>query len=132
MKINDYTCPADVVAYNCNVTGSGFTIWRGSAFDCPTVSSVILLRHSLFANGVMKLCNEGVIVGQSLGVSTDTLGNTVYMSQLMVNLTASSNVIGRTIECVYRNPSGVDALIASTTLEISGILRLLKFIICNS
>ena len=127
MKINDCTCPADVVTYNCNVTGSGFTIWRGSALDCPAVSSIILLRHSLFSNGVMKLCNEGVIIGQSLGVSTDSLGNTVYMSQLMVNLTASSNVIGRTVECVYHNPSEVDALTASTTLEISGILCLIKF-----
>ena len=122
MSINDCICPGDIATFNCNVTGSGFTIWRGSAFDCPAVDSIILLRHSLFANGVMKLCNDGVIVGQSLGISTNSMGNTVYMSQLMVNVTASSSTIGRTVECVHRSPDGMDTLIGSTTLEITGII----------
>ena len=126
MKINDCTCPGDIVTYNCNINEGGFTIWRGSAFDCPTVDSMILLRHSKFeeSSGTMGQCNSGAIIGQSLGTGTNSLGNTVYMSQLTINLTASPSVISQTIECVHRNPSGMDTLVGSIMLEITGIVSL--------
>ena len=119
-KISSCTCSGDTVAYLCNVTGSGFTIWRGSAFDCA--DSRILLRHSSFqaSSGTMGLCNDGAIIGRSLGISSNSLNNPIYMSQLMVNLTASSNVIGQTVECVYRNINGMETTIGSATIEITG------------
>ena len=100
--------------------GSGFTIWRGSAFDCA--DSRILLRHSSFgsSSGTMGLCNDGAIMGRSLGISSNSLNNPVYMSQLMVNLSAISNVIGRTVECIYRNIDSVETIIGSATIEITG------------
>ena len=87
---------------------------------------MILLRHSEFGSrsGTMGQCNNGAIIGQSLGISTNRLGNTSYMSQLMINLTASPSVISQTIECVHRNPSGMDTLVGSVTLEITGIVSL--------
>ena len=65
------------------------------------MDSRILLRHTSFGgSGAFGLCNDGAIVGRSLGVSVD---NSVYTSQLMINLTASLDLIGRSVECVYRN-----------------------------
>ena len=77
------------------------------------------MRHSLFGadNGAMGLCNDGAVLGQSLGITT---GGSVYMSQLTINLTASSSVIGQTIECVYRNIDGVETTIGRATIEIAG------------
>ena len=123
-KSSDYcTCPGGIVHYNCSVTGSGFTIWKGSAFDCPDANngdSRIRLRHSSFGSGTTGLCNNGAIIGQSLGINTNGLNNPVYVSQLMINLTASSNVVGGMVECVYLNPSGVETVVGSTTIEITG------------
>lgn len=118
---NECTCPGDIVTYNCNITGSGFTVWRGSAFDCPERESRIRLRHSLFGtdDGSMGLCNDGVIVGRSLGVSTDSLNNTVFMSQLIINLTSTSNVVGQTVECVYLI-GAEETIIGSTIVDIAG------------
>ena len=84
--------------------------------------SRILLRHSSFgaSSGTMGTCNDGAIRGSSLGISSNSLNNYIYMSQLMINLTASSNVVGQTVECVYRNPAGMETTIGSTTIEIAG------------
>jgi hypothetical protein len=118
---NDCTCPGDVVTYNCNVTGSGFTIWRGSAFDCRSVNSRILLRHSLFSSsGTMGLCNDGAIMGRSTGITRSSSNSPVYMAQLTVNLTASSNVIGQEIQCIYRNTANFERTVGSATIEITG------------
>ena len=119
---NDCTCLGDVVTYNCNITGSGYTIWRGSAFDCPTVNSRILLRHSLFgtSSGTMGLCNDGAIMGRSTGITRSSSNTLVYMSQLTVNLATSSSVIGQDIQCVYRNTANVERTIGSATIEIAG------------
>ena len=121
-SISDCTCPGDIVTYNCNITGSGYTIWRGSAFDCPNVDSRVLLRHSLFGSstGTMGSCNEGAIVGHSLGITTSTSNCPIYMSQLTANLTASSRVIGQEIQCVYRNIAGVERTVGSATIAIAG------------
>ena len=77
------------------------------------------MRHSLFRadNGAMGLCNDGAIIGRSLGTVTSS---SLYMSQLTINLTASLSVIGQTIECVYRTYGGVETAIGSATIEIAG------------
>ena len=122
IRISNCTCPGDILIYDCNVLGSGFTIWRGSAFNCPNVEgdSSIRLRHSTFVSGTMGPCNDGAIVGRSLGISINNLNNPVYISQLTINLTAASNIVGQTVECIYRDPSGVETTIGSTTIDIAG------------
>ena len=75
----------------------------------------------------MGSCNEGVIVGHSLGITMSTSNNPIYMSQLTVNLTASSRVIGQEIQCVYRNIAGIERTLGSATIEIAGLKLLLSY-----
>ena len=70
---SDCLCPGDTLTYECVVIGSRFgaTVWRGSAFDCP--SSEISLLHSAYAEGSVLCahygeCNNGSIIAQSLSV----------------------------------------------------------------
>ena len=73
----------------------GTTVWRGSAFDCA--SSEISLLHNNY-NSTMRAygeCNNGSIVAQGLR----TENGVTYISQL--NISVSTNIIGRTIECLY-------------------------------
>ena len=68
----------------------------------------------------MGLCNDGAIMGRSIGTTTSSSNSPVYMSQLTVDLRASSSVIGQAVECVYRNTAGVERTIGSATIEITG------------
>ena len=107
--------------YNCAVVGAGFTIWKGSAFNCPSSDSEIFLSHSLFrGSGASGFCNDGALFGRSIGVSED---NTVYTSQLTVNLTADSSVVGERVECDYFF-NGVETTIGSSVIndEVPGML----------
>ena len=52
------------------------------------------------------------------------------MSQLMINLTASSSVIGQTVECVHLD-NIAETAIGSTTIEIAGC-ELAKLILNHS
>ena len=91
-------CPNYSVTYECTVVGQGATVWQGSALDCESSSSDIVLLHSRFtlASGTNVTCNNGGIVGQSLRVE-----NKSYTSQLKVKV--SSDLIGKTVECNYDN-----------------------------
>ena len=119
-KTTDCTCPGGIVTYNCNITGRGFTIWRGSAFDCE--ESRIILRHASFSQsgGTTGRCSDGAIIAHSLGMINNNLNKSIYMSQLIVNLNgpSGSNIIGQTVNCVYRNTDGLETTIGSTTIEI--------------
>ena len=117
------TCPEGVITYQCIIDGSepgGFTIWNGTAFSCGQSNS-ILLRHNLFTtqSGAFGSCNNGIISGQSLGVSP---GN-VYTSQLQVNVTNSSRseLVGRRVQCVYSPDGSTYIVVNSTTIRITGI-----------
>ena len=116
-------CPEGVITYQCIIDGSepgGFTIWNGTAFSCGQSNS-ILLRHNLFStpSGAFGSCNNGIISGQSLGVSP---GN-VYTSQLQVNVTNSSRseLVGRSVQCVYSPDGSTYIVVNSTTITITGI-----------
>ena len=112
-KLSSCTCLNDDTTYTCTVSGLGFTIWRGSAFDCSAQQNRILLRHMSFGSGTMGSCNGGDIVGRSLGVSEN-----VYTSQITVSVT--SNLIGRIVECAYSLTGATVTSINSTTIVISG------------
>ena len=72
----------------------GATVWTGSALNCPLASDEITLLHQRFTNGTVRSCNHGATVVQSLYVK-----NNLYTSQL--NVTATRNIAGKTIMCVY-------------------------------
>ena len=93
---SDCACPSYRVTYECTVQGTenGFTVWRGSAFNC--VSNEITLRHRLFMSeqGALGECNGGSILGRSFRIT----GGSFYTSQLSVRV--SPEVAGKTVECV--------------------------------
>ena len=99
------TCLGYPQTYVCAVVGEpgGTTVWQGSAFNCT--SGEISLFHDRYESdeGALGDCNNGDIVGRSLRAvsSIDNNNSTVtsYVSQLSV--TVSSNIIGKSIECVH-------------------------------
>ena len=80
----------------------GITFWAGSAFNCPLREIVLL--HRLFPENVYGECNTGSITGRSLSVHTKN-GTYYYTSQL--NVTISSGVIGKSVECYYDGNTGM-------------------------
>ena len=56
------------------------------------------------------------------------MNNSIYTSQLMINLTAGLNVINQTLECVHRSPTGEEIIIGSAMIEITGYLIILSCI----
>ena len=124
IKTDSCTCPEGIITYQCTIDVSqpgGFTIWNGTAFSCGPFNH-ILLRHNSFnsSTGAFGSCNDGIISGQSLGVSSD--GTYVYTSQLQVNITNSSRsgLVGRTVQCVYSPDATIFNVINSTTIAITG------------
>ena len=103
-------CPGELMVFTCNIIGGGNTLWDGSAFSCA--SNEIFLRHSQFSlpAGISGSCNNGAIMGRSIGVTDGC-----YSSEL--NVTVSSDLSGRTIQC---NHDGSDGLrtIGVTTLNV--------------
>lgn len=94
---NGCVCPGDILTYNCTVHGSpgGFTVWTGTAFDCP--GNEIVLRHNLYLS-TFGTCNSGGIVARGIGVE----GNK-YTSQLHINVTSDFSGKTSTVECIYDN-----------------------------
>ena len=99
-------CPDDVLTFTCTVVGPGNTIWSGTAFNCPSTSNEIILRHSQFASpGTSGNCNSGTITARSLGVENDC-----FRSEL--NVTASASLNKKTVQCQHNS-------IASGTIPVS-------------
>ena len=111
-SVNDCTCPGYITSFQCDVTGGGYTVWRGSAFDCQSSGNEIFLLHSDFMGSTVITCNDGQIVGRSLEVT-----NNCYASQLDVNIT--TEIVGRTVECVYESGSSAEVIIGSSLLSIT-------------
>ena len=113
--LSECTCPGFNVTYECTVMGTdaGFTVWRGSAFNCA--SNDIILRHMRFASveGAMGECNKGSIVGHSVTVEAGSF----YISQL--NVRVSPEVIGENIECILDDTNVTFGLIGSATVNIT-------------
>ena len=107
--MSECVCPGDILTHECTVTGGVSTVWTGNAFNCQSSNNEITLLHSCFksANGTSRSCNNGAIVGQSLGVQGDN-----YTSQL--NVTITPETAGKTIMCIGDN--------GKTTMLIFSIL----------
>ena len=96
MVVSDCVCPGHELRLECTVVGGILTVWTGSAFDCP--ANEILLRHSLFENGISGECNNGRIIGHSINTTSDSDG-IKYISQLIIQLDESGTLEGGTVEC---------------------------------
>ena len=95
--VNQCVCPGDQLIYRCTVQGSntGGTLWTGTAFSGCQQNAIFLQHHQFTpTGGPIGSCNNGAIVGQSLGVQ----GNN-YTSQL--NVTITPETAGKTIMCSY-------------------------------
>ena len=97
-------CPGDVVTYECTTAegrGAIATVWRGSIFSvlCPrdVQEFVVLYGDNTFQDGYNLSCNGEAIFSSSSRVETES-ADLVYLSQL--NVTLTSDVIGKSIECV--------------------------------
>ena len=99
------------LAYQCTVSGSGTTVWQGSAFTCDNNNDGTLqLRHSQFANGsLIRECNsdDRIITARAVGVMGDN-----YTSQLTMSVTPEIN--NKTVQCVHDNGTTVGVISTST------------------
>ena len=98
--------------YECTATGTifGNTIWEGNAFRCPLEEIILQHHHFLEAYGV---CNGGSIVERSLRVENETY----YISQL--NVTISSDLVGKSIKCFYDDNTGMRQLVGALNITDS-------------
>lgn len=108
------SCLGYIVTYECRVQGTNFgsTVWTGSAFNCSL--DEILLKHRQFPENTYRECNNGSITGRSLKVDNGTY----YVSQL--NITISSNLIGKTIKCYHDANAGLSHLVGAVNITTSG------------
>ena len=109
-------CPGDVLTYICTARGPGNTLWKGSAFHCSSTQNEIILQHSRYDSpgGTTRYCNDRAIVGQSIRVEN----NDCYISQL--NVTISSDMNNKTIECAHTNTTGLNTISVHTLSILSG------------
>ena len=115
------SCPGFQLTYKCTVTGeAGATIWRGSIFQCSSTDNTITLRHSAFTQ--IRSCNNGAIIGY--GINSQ---NGHYTSQ--INITASSTMNNKTVECAYNDGSTTSVIGTSIVTIISGIPSIIIVII---
>jgi hypothetical protein len=110
VTVSNCTCEGYDQVYECRVTGSGATVWRGSAFNCPSKSNEIsFLRLSPGID--FQECNDGAIIGRTIKDENNT-----YISQLTVSV--SAELIGRNISCL-RDSGATQELIGSSILTLT-------------
>ena len=105
---NTCTCEGYDQVYQCRITGSGATVWTGTAFDCS--SNEIIILHTSSNVGVEIACNDGAIVGELIRTENNT-----YVSQLTVSV--SAEIVGTNISCSH--DSRGTRLIGSSLLALS-------------
>ena len=119
------TCLGYNLTYECTISGhaGGLTVWEGSALDCESTQNEIRLLHGRFVSEDQRAygtCNDGAVEGQSVKVEGDA-----YTSRLTVNV--GSEMIGRSIECVYddgsiTNPVGTATIAPTTGKDVTAYL----------
>ena len=107
------TCPGQQLIFECTASGSGATVWRGTALNqCP--GGQVFMRHSEFQSGRTWTCNgQNVIVGRTVAIS---VSNRSYTSQLEV--TVSNGLNGREVQCFYDNGT-IHFIIGVRTIQIT-------------
>ena len=113
-QLDECICPGYNLIFECSIFGNGLTVWQGSAFDCGSSSHQILLSHSRF-EGAIGHCNNGAIVGSSVGVVSASNGDQCFISQL--NVAVMDAMRNKTVECFHDQPNlQLSAVIGNTTL----------------
>ena len=104
MLKSSYICPGYTLIYECTVIGEHFgaTVWGGSAFSCQGLGDEIILLHHLFPESALGECNHGSMAGYSIRIDNGSY----FTSQL--NVTVSSDMIGKSITCFYDDISELD------------------------
>ena len=110
-----YVDPGEILTYECTIVGALFTVWTGSALDCPTNYSFIVLNHNHFLNnGTSGSRNNGSIVARSLSVE----GNN-YTLQL--NVTVTPDIAGKNIQCAHSDATHTKYLSSWTIPTVIGL-----------
>ena len=113
-----YARPGEVVNYTCTIVDTspnGSSVWRGTAFNCPSSGNEISLRHSLFntSGGASGTCTGGALTAESVGVVDNC-----YTSRLMVTVSPALN--GTTVECTLSSVR----VMGNSTILIAGMYTL--------
>ena len=114
MLINTCVCPHTGynLTFQCTTTGSGNTLWTGSAFNCNEYGDEISLEHSLFnTKGVIRDC--GNFTGHSLSVENNSV---TYTSQVSVPF--SLDLIGQSIQCFHDSTQNI-VIVGNSTISIT-------------
>ena len=109
-------CINDVVTYTCVTYEVGLTIWQGSVFNHCTSKGIRLRQDIIHGTKGHVNCSDGTTIQANVIFS----GNH-FVS--VINVTVSSNVVGRSLECVYMSydDDTNTTLIDSTIIGITGI-----------
>ena len=79
------------VIYECTFNSEGTIVWKGSAFDCPSVDNVIILLVLDQLQGFKtQSCNDGAIKAKRNN----------YTSQLIIT---DSSLSGSSIQYIHEN-----------------------------
>ena len=90
------------MTFECTVRGVGI-IWRGSAFNnCSGSNNNEISLQDAIGGNVQERCN-GSIVGRVVKIESGS-----FTSQL--DITISSAVTGKSIECAFQNTTRVGSL----------------------
>ena len=110
--ISECASPNNVLTFECSAEiPVSSIVWQGTAFDCPTTNSEIVILTNRFDINISHSCSNGSIVGWNVVKPNDSSINT-YTSRL--NITISSD--GKTVTCGYDNG----------TMQNLGSIRLIK------
>ena len=112
------TCPGNTLTFECTVSGMmwGATVWRGSALDsnyCRIQEIVLLHDDYSTEDGIHESC------GDSIEAQTLRVENGSYTSQF--NITVTSDLIGKSIECAYDDNGGNTTSVGFLNITLSGI-----------
>ena len=96
----------------------GNTLWSGTAFNCPSSSNEIVLRHSQFGSGgASGDCTGGALVARSLRVEN---GNS-FVSQLTATVSTAFN--NQSIRCEHNSNAETRIIGESVLNVVSGIIK---------
>ena len=105
---NECRCTSDILTFECTVMNGLATSWNGSAFSCANSQSEIRFFNITATD---ETCNDGMITGRVIRHQDNN-----YTSQ--VNVTASTDLTGKSIECARLSDDGSKSVIFIKTLDI--------------
>ena len=110
-------CEGFSLVLECNIRGTGLTVFKGNLLNCGESNHEIVLLHNRFneLNGTRAACNNETILAYSLPFNSSS---NCYTSQLCIMDT--TDVIGKGIICVH--DSDTEKEIGNYTIPTTGII----------